>query len=98
MATEEEIAADPEAFDCEQCPRRQMEATLGEDDWQALDLWSWLQRRVVHDLKLVPMVFEMLGLRVTRAEAKALLEKLALIHNARRPVAVSAADAETDRE
>ena len=46
-------------------------------------LYSLLCSRVVQDLKLVPVVFEAFGLQKTRAGVFDLLDRLAIIHEAR---------------
>lgn len=41
---------------------------------------EWLNNRFVQDFSALPLVFDMLGLKKTRPEAKALLKKLIVIH------------------
>jgi hypothetical protein len=48
-------------------------------------VYGLLASRVVQELKLVPLVFDVLGLKKTRAEALALLELLQVIHETRCP-------------
>ena len=48
-------------------------------------LYSLLSSAVVQDLKLVPVVFEGLGLRMARREVMDLLQRLDWIHAVRRP-------------
>ncbi len=53
---------------------------------QALQVYDALARRVVIDLQLQPMVFDVLGVQITRDEGVALLDALSSIHHARNPV------------
>ena len=48
-----------------------------------MDLYGALQRRVVQDLRLIPLVFDVLQVRVTATEGLALIEKLDVIHTDR---------------
>ena len=82
-ATPEELEEDPEAFDCESCPRRIAEAKLSPHDHLALQCYGLLQTSVVRELKLTPLVFDAMQLRCTQFEALALLEKLDVIHQNR---------------
>jgi hypothetical protein len=67
-------------FDCETCPRRLQREALSEHDIATLDAYQLLRLPVVADLRLAPLVFDALDLRLTRAEARLLLEKLNVIH------------------
>jgi hypothetical protein len=80
LATPEEIEADPEAFDCETCPRRIAESQLSPHDHLALRVYGLLQTSAVRDLGLTPLVFDVLQLRCSQFEGLALLEKLDVIH------------------
>ena len=53
---------------------------------QALSVYRWLSSRVVQDLKLVPLVFEAMGLSMARGDVLRLIERLELIHTVRSPV------------
>lgn len=79
-ATPEEIQSDPSAYDCETCELRLQRARLTDHDHCALDCYHALQSAVVRDLRLTPVVFQILGLRMTRAEGRLLLGKLELVH------------------
>jgi hypothetical protein len=85
-ATPEEVEQEPEAFTCETCAWRIWQARLGDEERQALTVYRWLSSRVVQDLKLVPLVFEALGLSMGRGDVQRLLERLELIHAVRSPV------------
>jgi hypothetical protein len=65
------------------CPQRLWQERLTQTDRDALRIYRLLGMGVVRDLKLTPLVFEMLGLRTTRREAFRLLDDLELIHQAR---------------
>jgi hypothetical protein len=73
----------PEAFDCETCEQRQQRALLSPHDELALDLYHALQLRVVQDLRLVPLVFDVLDVRCSGPKAVQLLDKLDVIHQDR---------------
>ena len=88
-ATPEELAEDPEAFDCETCPLRAWQARLDDDDRLALQVFRRLMAPGVQEMGLVPVVFEAFGLTLTRPEAIGLLERLSLLyqHAAAKPAA-----------
>lgn len=88
-ATPEEVAEEPDAYQCEACPRRLWQDRLGDVNREALALYDLLARRVVHDLHLVPVVFEAAGLHKSRVEVLDLLDRLAIIHEARQPVTIA---------
>lgn len=52
--------------------------TLG--DLEALSLYEALRYQVVQDLRLVPLVFDVFGLTMTRDDARLLLARLDVIH------------------
>jgi hypothetical protein len=79
-ATPEEIEETPEAFDCETCELRLKRLDLDDHDRVALELYGYLQLPVVQDLRLMPFVFDVLGLAMCRDDALLLLEKLEAIH------------------
>jgi hypothetical protein len=79
-ATDEELESDAEAFDCATCEYAARQASLNAHDHTALRCYSLLQSAVVRDLKLTPLVFDVLQLRCTQPEALLLLEKLDVIH------------------
>jgi hypothetical protein len=74
------LESDPEAFDCGSCELAQREASLNDHDRTALRCYDLLQTSVVKDLKLTPLVFDVMRLRCTPREAVLLLEKLDVIH------------------
>jgi hypothetical protein len=57
-----------------------MEDRLGEDDHLALRAYGLLQTSVVRDLKLTPLVFDVLQIRCSRAEALSFVDRLDVIH------------------
>ena len=65
---------------------REARLTLTEGNWRALELYDVLARRVVQDFQLAPLVFQIMGVKVTRDEARGLLEQLAVIHEWRCPI------------
>jgi hypothetical protein len=79
-ATEDELREQPEAFQCETCEFRIRKAELTLEDQTALDVYRQLSLRVVRDLALTPLVFDIAGLRLTHAEACRLLDRLDVIH------------------
>lgn len=79
-ARPEELEEEPEAFECETCEYRQRFEGLSLHDRVAFDLYDKLRYEVVQDLHLVPMVFDVFGLGMTRERAALLLEKLEAIH------------------
>ena len=79
-ATPEELETDAEAFDCETCPVRAWQQRLSDEDRTALRLFKALTRPGVQDMGLVPVVFEVEGLVLTRPEARGLLERLAVLY------------------
>ena len=79
-ATPEELESDAEAFDCETCEFAARQASLNEHDRTAMRCYELLQTSVVRDLRLTPLVFDVLQLRCTQDEALLLLEKLDVIH------------------
>ena len=89
FATDEEIADDPDAYDCETCEHRLLREALSEDDQQALRLHARLGSRMVHDLRLVPLVFDVARLRLSPREAEELLDRLDLIHEHLAPAPAS---------
>lgn len=80
MATPEELTEDPEAFDCESCPYRQVDDALSEADRLALHAYRLLARPVVRDLGLVPLVFDLLQWQGTTEDAVQFLTRLDRIH------------------
>lgn len=56
------------------------------ENQQALLVYRLLSSRAVQDLKLVPLVFEALGLSMARSDVMRLLERLEWIHDVRCPV------------
>jgi hypothetical protein len=81
------VESDPEAFDCETCEYRQRTEALGSDDHLALRTYGLLAGRAVRDLRLTPMVFDILGVRFRgRREAAEFLGRLEAIHDVRSPV------------
>lgn len=78
---------DGEEPDCESCEFRTYAAKLSPDDLSALHAYAWLSRPVVIDLKLGSTVGAMLGLRMTKHDARDLLERLDLIHRYRKSMA-----------
>jgi hypothetical protein len=102
-ATEEEIESDPEAFDCEACEIRQHEDALTEHDRTSMLVHRLLCGPAVQRLKLQPLVFDALGLRMTHDETLWLLQKLNVIEQDAReadgddpPSQTSARDEESD--
>lgn len=73
-------------YQCDTCELRIARLTLTEGNWRAMDVYDLLARRVVVDFHLEPLAFELLGLRLTRDEARSLFEQLHLIHEMRCPV------------
>lgn len=71
---------EPEAFDCEACPVRLWQARLSEDDRLALRVFRALTRPGVQEMGLVPVVFEVEGLVLTRPEARGLLARLSMLY------------------
>ena len=53
---------------------------------EALSIYSLLASRFVRDFHLAPLVFDVLGIQVSRAQARELLEMLVLIHETWQPV------------
>lgn len=85
-ADEDTLRECADQIDCEACPIR--EAREGLTLWAARSLAAFdlLGRRVVMDFHLSPLVFEALGLRLTRADIRGLVEALDLIYDIRYPV------------
>ena len=73
---------------------RAWQARLSDEDRTALRVFRSLTRPGVQEMGLVPVVFEMEGLVLTRPEAQGLLERLAVLyqHAAQKPVAASEGD------
>lgn len=84
-ASAEDLATDPEAYDCDTCEWRALEDALGPLDRLALTAHGWLAHPVVRDLALTPLVFDVLQLRLTPDEATGLFERLMWIHDAWAP-------------
>ncbi len=68
---------------------RQWQERLRPEHWRALELHRRLASRVVRDLKLAPLVFDIARLELTSREAQELLELLDVIHEARCPASVA---------
>ena len=70
------------------------QARLDEDDRLALRLFRRLMAPGVQEMGLVPVVFEVEGLVLTRPEARGLLARLGVLygHAARKPVAAEGED------
>jgi len=79
-ATDRELEEDPEQYDCSTCEVRLRYEALSEHDQQALQTYELLALGVVQDLRLTNLVFDVAGLRMTRADARSLLLKLDVIH------------------
>lgn len=79
-ATPEELESDADAFDCATCEYAARQACLTAHDLTAMRVYDLLQTAVVRDLRLTPLVFDVLQLRCTQPEALELLEKLDVIH------------------
>jgi hypothetical protein len=64
---------------------------LSDEDRQALTVFRSLTRPGVQEMGLVPVVFEVEGLVLTRPEARGLLERLAVLyqHAAQKPTATA---------
>ena len=60
---------------------------LSDEDRQALTVFRALNRPGVQEMGLVPVVFEVEGLVLTRPEARGLLERLSVLyqHTAQKP-------------
>lgn len=82
-ATEEELESDPEAFDCADCDYQRRQQSLTDAGATAIRTYELLQTSVVRDLKLTPLVFDVLQLRLSKAEALLHLELLDVIHRHR---------------
>lgn len=70
---------------------RAWQQRLSEDDRTALRVFKALTRPGVQEMGLVPVVFEVEGLVLTRPEARGLLERLAVLyqHAAQKPTATA---------
>ena len=79
-ATDEELDTDDEAFDCGSCEYAAQQAALSDHDRMALRCYDLLRTAVVRDLKLTPLVFDVMQLRLSAGDALLLLEKLDVIH------------------
>lgn len=86
------MASDPDAYDCRACEYRVKQETLTTLDQDCLELYRLLSNRAVKDLRLTPMVFDILGLKMTRAEGVEVLNKLGVIHDAMSPAGDSSFD------
>jgi hypothetical protein len=64
-------------------------AKLSEGNLKALEVFDLLARRIVQDFQLAPLVFDACALRLTRDEARLLVESLDLIYDIRCPVKTS---------
>lgn len=73
-------AEDPELLDCENCELRCRQVELDPFSLEALNVYDLLSRRVVKDLRLTPLVFDSLHLKLTRAETSQLVLDLDAIH------------------
>lgn len=80
------VASDPEAFDCSACELRKWHRKLKPGVWRILHVYRLLSSRVVRDLHLTPMVFDVLQLQLTPKAAVRLLERLDMVHNELCPV------------
>jgi hypothetical protein len=74
------LDTDGEAFDCATCEVRERESAVTEHDHLALRVYGLLQTSAVRDLRLTPLVFDVLQLRLSMTDAVLLLEKLDVIH------------------
>jgi hypothetical protein len=95
-ATDAELEEDPDAYDCETCELAQQRATLASADLDALQLYPLLALPVVQDLHLLPLVFDVVDVQVTRAEGRALLARLQVIHADRAPAAAPQEETDPD--
>lgn len=86
LVSEEEQAEDPEAYQCEECEYLEKHASLTQDDRVALELHGRLANRMVQDLGLVPVVFEGVGLQMSRRRIRETLDRLDVIHRYRCPL------------
>ena len=70
---------------------RAWQARLSEEDRTALRMFEALRRPGVQEMGLVPVVFEVEGLVLTRPEARGLLARLAVLyqHTAQTPRAAT---------
>jgi len=50
---------------------------------EAWELYHAINTKFVYDFHALPLVFEIHGIQCTRAEAKIMLEKLTMIHQAK---------------
>lgn len=71
---------DPESFDCETCEVRKLRSNLGPDDTQAMEVYGTLTSPVIKDLGLYPLAWAALGLRLTRDQARGMLERMDRLH------------------
>jgi hypothetical protein len=88
---------DDAEYNCETCPYRQCREDLSDHDHQVLALHRHLNLRVVHDLRLTDLVFELARLQMTSDEADLVLDKLALIHEYLKPEQAERETTQTQR-
>jgi hypothetical protein len=73
---------------------RAWQERLSDEDRQALTLYRALTQPGVQEMGLVPVVFEVEGLTLTRPEARGLLARLSVLyqHTAPKPASGSGGD------
>lgn len=81
------MEAEPELYQCEDCPYRIERARLTWHDEECLRLHRQLSGRAVRDLGLSDLVFDLARLRMSSDDAETLLPKLELIHDYANPLA-----------
>ena len=94
--TPEQVEADPEAYDCDDCELRKRQAELDPDDELALEIYGRLAG--VRELGLAQLVFDAYELDLTTDDALALIDRLGAIERANREAAAEAARMERQRE
>lgn len=65
---------------------REQRARLTDRHLLAFEVYGAVASRIVQDLHLVPLMFEIFNLRMTRTEARDFVGLLDLIHATRHPV------------
>lgn len=75
------VASDPEAFNCETCPVRTLQAALDRDSQRALTIWAHIGRRFVLEHGLAGWTLQRLTRGWTDEEQTDLIERLALLYD-----------------